>query len=85
MIAQAFYHYSIDLLIKSAKVLNKLEEVEFYTPLNKANKSFHDEYVTKNGIIIGDTQTAYVLPLKFGILKDEYKKIAFNRLVEKRE
>ncbi len=83
MIAQAFYHYSIDLLIKSAKVLNKLEEVEFYTPiLNKANKSFYDEYVTKNGIIIGDTQTAYVLPLKFGILKDEYKKIAFNRLVE---
>ena len=33
-------------------------------------------------MIIGDTQTAYVLSLKFGLLSENNQKIAFERLVE---
>ena len=83
MIAQAFYQYSTDLLIKAAKILNKDSDVLYYQGIwDTANKAFHDEYITKNGMIIGDTQTAYVLSLKFGLLSENNQKIAFERLVE---
>ena len=83
MIAQAFYQYSTDLLIKAAKILNKDSDVLYYQGIwDTANKAFHDEYITKNGMIIGDTQTAYVLSLKFGLLSGYNQKIAFERLVE---
>lgn len=83
MIAQAFYQYSTQLLIKSAKVLDNDTDVSYYQNiLDQANKAFHDEYVTQNGMIMGDTQTAYVLSLKFGLLSEKNHKIAFDRLVE---
>jgi len=83
MIAQAFYQYSTKLLIRSAKVLGKDAEVSYYQSIwDQANKAFHDEYVTSNGMIIGDTQTAYVLSLKFDLLSEKNRKIAFERLVE---
>jgi alpha-L-rhamnosidase len=83
MIAQAFYQYSTELLIKAAEVLNKKDDVSHYQNIWKvANQAFHDEYVTQNGMIMGDTQTAYVLSLKFGLLSEKNRKIAFDRLVE---
>ena len=82
MIAQAFYHYSIDLLLKAAKVLENKEDVTHYQNLlNQAHQAFQDEYVTKKGMIASDTQTSYVLALKFNLLNEENKKIAVERLV----
>ena len=82
LIAQAFYCYSTQLLIKSAKVLGYNDDVKKYTDLyEKLVKAFNDEFVTKNGMLVSDSQTAYVLALQFQLLSEKNAKIAVERLV----
>ncbi|HEY2581415.1 MAG TPA: family 78 glycoside hydrolase catalytic domain, partial [Mucilaginibacter sp.] len=62
LIAQCFYAYSTQLLINTANVLGKAEDVTYYTALlQKIKDAYLKEYVTPNGLISSDTQTAYVL------------------------
>lgn len=83
LIAQAFYCYSTQLLIKSAKVLGHDQDAKKYSELyEKLLKAFNNEFVTKNGMLVSDSQTAYVLALQFNLLSEEHAKIAVNRLVE---
>ena len=83
LIAQAFYCYSTQLLIKSAQVLGYKDDVNKYTELyDKLVKAFNNEFVTKNGMLVSDSQTAYVLALQFNLLSEENAKIAVERLVD---
>ena len=82
LIAQAFYCYSTQLLVKSAEVLGFHDDVKKYADLyEKLVKAFNDEFVTKNGMLVSDSQTAYVLALQFNLLSEENSKIAVERLV----
>jgi alpha-L-rhamnosidase len=82
LIAQAFYCYSTQLLVKSAEVLGFHDDVKKYADLyEKLVKAFNDEFVTKNGMLVSDSQTAYVLALQFNLLSEENSKIAIERLV----
>jgi len=82
LIAQCFYAYSTSLLIKTAEVLGKEEDVKYYSDLlAKIKKAFLDEYVTPNGLISSDTQTAYVLALQFDMLPENLRQQAADRLV----
>src|SRR5436189_5552302 len=57
MIAQCFYANSVQLLINSAKVLNKTDDEAMYTALlQKLKAAFLKEYVTPNGRLISGTQ-----------------------------
>ena len=81
LIAQCFYAYSTSLLVNAAKVLGKEEDVTYYTALlDKVKKAFLDEYVTPNGLISSDTQTAYVLALQFDMLPQNLRQQAADRL-----
>jgi len=83
LIAQAFYCYSTQLLIKSAQALGYKDDVIKYTELyDKLVKAFNNEFVTKNGMLVSDSQTAYVLALQFNLLSEENAKIAVGRLVD---
>ena len=83
LIAQAYYCYSTQLLIKSAKALGYTDDVKKYSDLyTKLVKAFNDEFVTKNGMLISDSQTAYVLALQFQLLSEKNSKIAAERLVD---
>ena len=83
LIAQAFYCYSTQLLIKSAKALGYDDDVKKYNDLYaKLVKAFNNEFVTKNGMLVSDSQTAYVLALQFQLLSEESRKIAVERLVD---
>jgi len=83
LIAQCFYAYSTQLLINSAQVLDKKEDVTFYTDLLiKVKEAFIKEYVTANGLISSDTQTAYVLALQFDMLPENLRQQAADRLVK---
>ena len=83
LIAQAFYCYSTKLLIKSAKALGYDDDVQKYNNLYaKLVKAFNNEFVTKNGMLVSDSQTAYVLALQFQLLSEENRKIAVERLVD---
>jgi len=83
LIAQCFYAHSTQLLINTAKVLCKTEDVETYsTLLKKIKEAFMKEYATPNGALVSGTQTAYVLALNFDMLPEVLRKQAAERLVE---
>jgi alpha-L-rhamnosidase len=82
LIAQCFYAYSTQLLINAANVLGKTEDVTYYTALlTKIKDAYLREYVTPNGLISSDTQTAYVLALQFDMLPENLRQQAAGRLV----
>jgi alpha-L-rhamnosidase len=82
LIAQCFYAYSTSLLVKAAEILGREEDVKYYTDLlAKVKSAFVNEYVTPNGLISSDTQTAYVLALQFDMLPENLRPQAVERLV----
>jgi alpha-L-rhamnosidase len=82
LIAQCFWAYSTQLLINAANVLGKKEDVDYYTALlSKVKNAYLREYVTPNGLISSDTQTAYVLALQFDMLPENLRQQASDRLV----
>jgi alpha-L-rhamnosidase len=82
LIAQCFYAYSTQLLINAASVLGKTGDVSAYTTLlGKIKDAYLKEYVTPNGLISSDTQTAYVLALEFDMLPENLRQQAADRLV----
>ncbi len=82
LIAQCFYAYSTSLLVNAAQVLGKTDDVTYYKGLlEKVKDAFVKEYVTPNGLISSDTQTAYVLALQFDMLPENLRQQAADRLV----
>ncbi|GGI29111.1 family 78 glycoside hydrolase catalytic domain [Pedobacter mendelii] len=83
MIAQTFYSHSVQLLINSAKVLNKNEDAKLYEALQERIKTAYlKEYMTPNGKLVSNTQTAYVLALQFDMLPQNLRLQAAERLVQ---
>lgn len=83
LIAQCFYAHSTQLLINAAQALDKKEDVLFYTDLlQKIKDAFRQEYMTNNGRLVSDTQTAYVLALYFDMFPEDQRRQAVERLVE---
>jgi len=72
LIATAFFYYSTGLVEKAAKILDKQEDLGYYQNLRATiKKSFKKEFVTANGRLSPNSQTAYVLALRFNLLDDE--------------
>ena len=81
LIAQCFYAYSTQLLINAATVLGNKADVDRYTLLLQQIKAAYvNEYVTPNGLISSDTQTAYTLALAFDMLPENLREQAAARL-----
>ena len=82
MIAQCFYAHSTQLLINTASVLNKKDDIQKYTALlQKIKNAFVKEYVTGNGRLVSSSQTAYVLALHFDMLPENLRLSAAEKLV----
>jgi len=83
LIAQCFYANSVDILLKTATVLKKSDDVAKYSALLKSVKdAFMKEYVTPNGRLVSGTQTAYVLALNFDMLPETLRESTAKLLVE---
>ena len=83
LIAQCFFAHSTQLLIKTATVIGKKDDVSKYTLLLQQIKdAFVREYLTPNGRLVSGTQTAYVLALQFDMLPEALRKQAADRLVQ---
>lgn len=86
MITNAYYLYSTEIVINAAKVLGFEQDVEKYTALyEKTLEAFRDEYYTKTGRIVSDTQTGAVISLAFGLAKEKDRKRIFENLCENLE
>jgi len=83
LIAQCFFAYSTQLLLNTATVLGKADDITYYKNLlQKVKEAFVKEYVTPNGRLVSGTQTAYVLALYFDMLPDAMRKPTADKLVE---
>lgn len=83
LIAQCFYAHSTQILINTAKILGKTEDLAAYEILLKKIKdAYLKEYVTGSGRLVSSTQTAYVLALEFDMLPETMRAQAAERLVE---
>lgn len=81
-IATAFYAYSTSILAEAAKELGKTEDAKMYYELfEKVKEVFINEYVTKAGRVGTNSQTSYVLALKFNLLPDNIRSKAAQFLV----
>jgi alpha-L-rhamnosidase len=81
LIATAFYAHSTDLLQRIARLLGKQDEaVRYGEQLGKIKAAFRREFVTDNGRVGENTQTAYVLALDFDLLPQELRAAAAKRL-----
>ena len=82
LIAQCFFSHSTELVLKTAKVLGKTDDIAKYSELQKNIKdAFINEYLTPNGRLISGTQTAYVLALNFDMLPESLRAQAAEKLV----
>ncbi|MBF6626328.1 family 78 glycoside hydrolase catalytic domain [Aerococcaceae bacterium zg-BR9] len=82
LIANAYYLYVTDLVCKTADLLNKEKDVQKYSELyNKVLLSFQEEYYTKTGRIVSETQTGAILSLFFNIARPEDRKRIMKTLV----
>jgi len=82
LIAQCFYIYSTYIISQTAKTLNNLDDYNFYNNmLSKEKEAYVNEYLTPNGRLISNTQTAYVLALQFDIVPEGTRSQLVERLV----
>lgn len=83
MIAQAFWAHSLQMLINTAEVLGKKEDISQYrAQQQKVKDAYIQEYLTPSGRLISSSQTAYVLALHFDLLPEDKRAQAAARLVE---
>ena len=74
LIATAFYAYSTSILASAAGELGKTEDAKFYSGLfDQIRKVFINEYVTPAGRVGTNSQTSYILALRFNLLPDDLK------------
>jgi len=82
VVATQFLIYTLSLMEKTATVLNKTADAEKYAALTEAAKEDFIETYVSDGRITGDTQTTYVLALRFDIDPSNTQNFA-DRLAEK--
>jgi len=83
LIGTAYFAYSTRLVAQAAKVLGKNDDAAKYEQLFQDIKSaFNKKYVGADGRIHGNTQSCYLMAIKFGLLSDEMREKAAQYLVE---
>jgi alpha-L-rhamnosidase len=82
LIGTAFFAYSVSLMVKIAGILRKDADVERYQKLYEGvRQSFVNHFVTAQGLVVGNTQTAFVLALHFDLLPEHLRSKAADALV----
>ena len=82
LVATAYFTRSAELVGQAAGVLGLVEEEAHYLSLaSEIRQAFAREYVTFNGRLLSDTETAYALAIEFGLLPNpEQRQHAAERL-----
>jgi alpha-L-rhamnosidase len=71
LVANAFLIQSLDIMVQIAHTLHKTEDELYYQQqATAARVEFSNEYISKNGRMVSDSQTAYALAICFDLLDD---------------
>ncbi len=83
VLATAYFAYDTSLMAQIAAVLGRAEDAGRFKRLFEDIKTaFNTAYVSGDGAVQGETQTGYVLALRFGLLPDRLRPLAAKRLVQ---
>ncbi len=83
LIATAYFAYSTGLLARIATILGKTDDAVRYAGLlDDIREAFRKEFVTANGRVASNTQTAYALALSFGLMPEGQETQAAQRLAQ---
>ncbi|KAL4867810.1 bacterial alpha-L-rhamnosidase-domain-containing protein [Aspergillus spectabilis] len=81
LVANAYLIHTTKLAAQVGAILGKIEKAAHYaTEVTRLTQLFQNEYVTPNGRLACDTQTAYALALNFGLLSSHHIQTARDRL-----
>jgi alpha-L-rhamnosidase len=82
LVAVAYHAYSTGLVARVAEVLEEGADAARYGRLADAiREAFRSEFVTPNGLLASDSQTAYALALQFDLLSSpDHRRRAARRL-----
>jgi alpha-L-rhamnosidase len=81
LVAQAYFARSTEVVHRAATVLGKTDDATRLAELlARTKKVFNDEFVTPNGRLSSNTQTAYALALGFDLLPENLRQRAAERL-----
>jgi alpha-L-rhamnosidase len=82
LIHYLFYAHSADLMHRIATVLGRVKDAAKYaTVFRRVKALFNRRFVTPEGRLVGDSQTAYVLALRFNLLPERLRPRAVEYLV----
>ncbi|MEI6035644.1 MAG: family 78 glycoside hydrolase catalytic domain [Verrucomicrobiae bacterium] len=82
LIGTAFYAYATDILSQAAGILGKCDDSALYRALHREIlEAFARRFVTPDGLVVGGTQTGYVLALHFGLVPEALRSSAASELV----
>ncbi|MFE4496846.1 alpha-L-rhamnosidase [Streptomyces niveus] len=81
VIGTAYFAHVADLTARIARVLGK-DPAPYETLFGQVRDAFRAAYVSADGRVKGDTQTAYVLALSMELLPEAARQPAADRLVE---
>ena len=83
LVSTAFYAYSASLLSRAAGVLGSEADEKAYAALyDDIREAFRNEYITPSGRIVSNTQTAHVLALQFGLVREKDRARTVASLVD---
>ncbi|MBC2593663.1 family 78 glycoside hydrolase catalytic domain [Ruficoccus amylovorans] len=83
LVATAFFAHAADLVARTAEVLENERDKQHYSDLHeRVRTAFQKEFISQGGRVSGDTQTAYVLALGFGLVPERLRETASGYLVD---
>ncbi|HUT54105.1 MAG TPA: glycoside hydrolase family 78 protein [bacterium] len=86
LISTAYFAQSTRLMAQMARAVGKTDEAQKYDDLYRTiADAFARRYVSGEGKVEGDTQTAYLMALRFGLVPPEQRELAAGRLIGKIE
>jgi len=80
IISSAYFACSTNILLKTARILGRAEDAALYSELLKNIKvAFDEEFISRQGRVGSNTQTAYALALAFDLVPEEKEAQAAER------
>jgi alpha-L-rhamnosidase len=74
LLGTAFFAYCSKLMVGIAEATGrKKDSVQYHKLFEKVKKAFNRRFVTEDGLIVDQTQTAYVLALHFDLLPEKLR------------
>lgn len=80
VLATAYFAHSTRVVARAAEVLERPDAAEYHALADRIRDTFVAEFVSEDGRVTGETQTAYLLALAFELLPAGLASVAFGRL-----